>query len=496
MLRRPRIKAIANLTARRPIKIEPNHIIPKTELKEEENVSGSSISSTLNGDVEDGENKDRTNNPVPKVDITPKKPKIIPNIQKRIEKPVEIPNKESEKEITIIENGPNDSLFKSPTDSPSMRNFQSSMKLQIPSNLSDIIPLNKDEPLKCPLSPTKMRQRIRPTPYFTNRRNSIQGNTSESEDEPRRQRHHSTSSNHSNPGSSFPRPGFFNTSRIRTESSCSNASDISMVRDVLGNSKSKRGIRSDECIKMVEAKKEFKNRFPDDAVPDKSKLTVYDLIYYNPVTNPMTCPNTKEKEAKEAKDRERRMSISSSPLSLASLRAATPALSIKEEENSNSMPVPQLKLGPNGEMMLDEKSLVIETTGDKEARQSIANFDVVFHDEFSGSQGFYKRQKRTRDWPPEETIRFYRCLHTIGTDFSLMLHLFPTRNRRDLKLKFKKEEKINLGLINKALLNPKAFNIDELKDELAKDDLIELQRKAACAAERDRIKQERLDNKK
>lgn len=473
MLRRPRIKAIANLTARRPIKIEPNQIIPKTELKEEENETSSKC--------EDGENKDRTNSSASKVNIPPRKSKTTPNFPIEIEQIEEIP----------IEDNTNHQ-FKSPTDSPSLRNFQTTMKLQIPSNLSDITPLNKDEPLKCPLSPTKMRQRVRPTPFFTNRRNSIQGNTSESEDEPRRQRHHSTSSNHSNPGSSFPRPGFFNTSRIRTESSCSNASDISMVRDVLGNSKSKRGIRSDECIKMVEAKKEFKNRFPD-AVPDKSKLTVYDLIYYNPVTNPMTVPNTKEKEAKE---RERRMSISSSPVSLASLRAATPALSIKEEENSNSMPVPQLKLGPNGEMMLDEKSLVIETTGDKEARQSIANFDVVFHDEFSGSQGFYKRQKRTRDWPPEETIRFYRCLHTIGTDFSLMLHLFPTRNRRDLKLKFKKEEKINLGLINKALLNPKAFNIDELKDELAKDEEIELQRKAALAAERERIKQERSDNKK
>lgn len=49
--------------------------------------------------------------------------------------------------------------------------------------------------------------------------------------------------------------------------------------------------------------------------------------------------------------------------------------------------------------------------------------------------GYYSRYKRTRDWPPEETIRFYRCLHTIGTDFSMMMQLFPNRSRRDLKLK-------------------------------------------------------------
>lgn len=50
------------------------------------------------------------------------------------------------------------------------------------------------------------------------------------------------------------------------------------------------------------------------------------------------------------------------------------------------MPVPQLKLGPNGEIVLDEKSLVIETTGDKEARETLANADIVYDDEFSGSE--------------------------------------------------------------------------------------------------------------
>lgn len=103
--------------------------------------------------------------------------------------------------------------------------------------------------------------------------------------------------------------------------------------------------------------------------------------------------------------------------------------------------------------------------------------------------GFYKRQKRTREWDAHETIKFYRCLHSVGTDFSLMLMLFPNRTRRDLKLKvsakcynhksvtsisfrlqFKKEEKTNLALINKALLHPKEFNIDELKVDLEREE--------------------------
>lgn len=86
------------------------------------------------------------------------------------------------------------------------------------------------------------------------------------------------------------------------------------------------------------------------------------------------------------------------------------------------------------------------------------------------ASGFYKRTKRTRDWPPDETIRFYRCLHTIGTDFSLMLTLFPNRSRRDMKLKFKKEERNNPALINKALLHPKLFDIDELRRDFKEEE--------------------------
>lgn len=52
------------------------------------------------------------------------------------------------------------------------------------------------------------------------------------------------------------------------------------------------------------------------------------------------------------------------------------------------MPVPQLKLGPDGEIILDEQSLVIETTSGKEARATLANADIVYDDEFSGSKCF------------------------------------------------------------------------------------------------------------
>lgn len=67
-------------------------------------------------------------------------------------------------------------------------------------------------------------------------------------------------------------------------------------------------------------------------------------------------------------------------------------------------------------------------------------YELVFKQIFSvpfylTASGFYKRHKRTKDWSADETIKFYRSLQAVGTDFSVMLQLFPNRSRRDLKLK-------------------------------------------------------------
>lgn len=179
------------------------------------------------------------------------------------------------------------------------------------------------------------------------------------------------------------------------------------------------------------------------------------------MTNPMSKPAGKgDKSSDTASMSSTRTNQSRSSGSVKSEASSTtgPVKAEHTDPVTEPMPVPQLKLGANGEIVLDEKSLVIETTTDKEAREILASTEVVYDDEFSGSKffsnkklnfqswflilnfvfaasGFYKRQKRTRDWLPLETIKFYRSLQTIGTDFSVMLQLFPNRSRRDLKLK-------------------------------------------------------------
>lgn len=286
-------------------------------------------------------------------------------------------------------NHENDECFKSPPFmspiyarriEPSMSPFHDIYGEDYTKSPSSVVPNN-----------TKIRQRIRPTPCFANRRNSIQGNglsgASESEDEQhRRQRHYSTSSNHSsyNPSSTPQHQrNYFGLnkvpSRVRTESYSSSISDIPF-------SKSKRSNRSEEYQRVANAKREFNQRL-NGKPPDKSRLTMYDLIYYNPLTNPMSKPAGKgDKNSDTASVSSTKTNQSRSSGSVKSESSGSVKTVKSETTDAVTGPVPQLKLDANGEIILDEKSLVIETTGNKEAREMLANSDVIYDDEFSGSK--------------------------------------------------------------------------------------------------------------
>ena len=270
----------------------------------------------------------------------------------------------------------------------------------------------------------------------------------------RRERHYSSSQSsshgHHTPHKYMPtmHPG----GRIRTESGCSAFSDT--------HTPSSKSRKVDDTNHRILARRDFVARF-NNGVPDKANFKMFDMIFYNPTTNPMDIkPNLNKLKA------EMSASDTSKPAVDADADVDSKTEQLEKEEKPAALPVPQLKLNSQGELILDDKSLEIETTAEQEARKTLANSSLIFLDENTGMNGFYRRQKRTKDWPHDETVKFYRCLQIIGTDFSLMCPLFPKRSRRDLKLKFKKEERSNGLLINKALLYPKIFNIDELKQQL------------------------------
>ncbi|XP_049280151.1 transcription factor TFIIIB component B'' homolog [Anopheles funestus] len=263
--------------------------------------------------------------------------------------------------------------------------------------------------------------------------------------------------------------------RNRTESLTSNKS---LPEGVTVNKVTRKvATKQEESQRTLENKKEIRKRLTNIENVNKQNLTMFDMIYYNPINNPMTLPALSKRGSLEnipkSVDGRERDGVRSRSVSKSRSPTPAPSGSAPVPSPIPAAPVqltPQLKLGPNGEMILDEASLVIENEREKEMRETLANTDIVYQDEYSGNSGYYSRIRRTKDWADEETIRFYRCLHTIGTDFSMMLTLFPQRSRRDLKLKFKKEERLNLRLVNKALLHPKEFNVDELRQQFAEED--------------------------
>nr|CAI5857061.1 unnamed protein product [Callosobruchus analis] len=129
------------------------------------------------------------------------------------------------------------------------------------------------------------------------------------------------------------------------------------------------------------------------------------------------------------------------------------------------MPVPQIKIGPTGEIIIDEQSLVVEREDIKRQREEIEKQELIDGD-FDTGYGIYKRHKRSKAWSHAETLRFYKALNSLGTDFTLMTDLFPGRARRELKMKFLKEEKSNKTLIDRALTQPCKFDYKELKREV------------------------------
>ncbi|KAJ8976629.1 hypothetical protein NQ317_009721 [Molorchus minor] len=282
-----------------------------------------------------------------------------------------------------------------------------------------------------------------------------------------------------------------NINRHRNDSMCSTTSGvIEQITECMSPQKpkefnsiiQKKCNRTEQSRKLAEARREFQRRFGDNK-PDRQKLTMIDLIFYNPKTNPMDDESKPKPEVTAANPEEEKLD---DPDEINEV--------IDKSDEENEMPVPQIKIGPSGEIILDEKSLVIENKNVKKQREELQKTQLVDGD-FNTSYGVYKRQKRSKNWSQSETLRFYKALNTIGTDFTLMCELFPRRTRRELKMKFKKEEKINWALINKAIMQPCSFDIGDLKHEvnMEEKEMEELQKQKE---DEDKLRKQRQERKR
>ncbi|XP_047030862.1 uncharacterized protein LOC124638078 [Helicoverpa zea] len=329
-------------------------------------------------------------------------------------------------------------------------------------------------------SPSKLRPKLRPVPRLAPlRRNSVQGSASESEDENRRALLSSGGTNTPAPSRQRHDSHITNreVARVRNDSVCSSVSQATTQPPAASSPVKDKPVSKSRRVDTSRRNAAMRRR--REAV-NKDELTMYDLIFYNPTTNPIV-PDKDELQAQEANEKEEAARKASMEVE------ETPA----EQPETDAAPVPQIKLGPNGEIMLDEQSLVIKSSDKRKVSSSVVHEGAWAT---SNTSGRYRRTPRTADWCDAETVRFYRALAALGTDFMLMERLFPGRTRRDLKLKFKKEERVNMAQIDKALRTTCKWDANRLLDEFQAE-REEADRKAQAEAEEQRKQARELREK-
>ncbi|ODM92480.1 Transcription factor TFIIIB component B'' [Orchesella cincta] len=241
--------------------------------------------------------------------------------------------------------------------------------------------------------------------------------------------------------------------------------------------------------KFAQARRDFYEKVNNGQTPERSKLTMLHFTFYNPPKPGGSDSGRKGKSrssrassvCSEMENSNKEIIVddkkaASAPSSIASRRTTASSIgsgigsggsvvSVHDDcqseagstasNNSSNVPGPRVKVGPDGQLIIDEQSLVVETSESQRARKQIEDMEVVSGADYAvGSSGFYRYKRsyrRGHDWTEKETIRFYRALNQCGTDFSMMLSLFPNRSRQELKSKFKREDRKNPDMVSKAL---------------------------------------------
>ncbi|PSS22449.1 hypothetical protein M430DRAFT_84127, partial [Amorphotheca resinae ATCC 22711] len=106
----------------------------------------------------------------------------------------------------------------------------------------------------------------------------------------------------------------------------------------------------------------------------------------------------------------------------------------------------------DGQIVLAESSLQLDRHKRAEAESEVML--EVEENEFSHmtTSGSYMKRERTQAWDDVDNATFYQGLAQFGTDFETIAKLFPSRSRRQIKLKFNNEERKNPLKINQILM--------------------------------------------
>lgn len=211
---------------------------------------------------------------------------------------------------------------------------------------------------------------------------------------------------------------------------------------------------------------------------DPSHMTMQHLIYFNPKTNPMSSSLAGRKRKADDKNKSKSQK-GQNPNNSQNKESEDGAASVRNtsldsqepgvdaDETDGAAVAPRVKLAADGSIILDEESLLIPKSPEK----TLENSEIVYEDADAVTFSGYLKHRKVERWSLEETQKFYMALSQVGTDFSLMTPLFPNRTRRELKAKFKREEKQHRTLIEKALRVRNPIDVDLFTPKVDEDDI-------------------------
>ncbi|KAH9309863.1 hypothetical protein KI387_037774, partial [Taxus chinensis] len=169
---------------------------------------------------------------------------------------------------------------------------------------------------------------------------------------------------------------------------------------------------------------------------DTSKLTLTALI--------------RLAEAKERKQKKEELTKNKLQSTEAASNSNANEPSKGPDEDEGDVFAPQIKV-VNGQIVINEESLVVShrdlNTDDFRTYRRV--------EESTSKLNYHTYMNRTpaERWSKSETELFYKAMQQFGTDFAMIQHLFPGRTRRQVKAKFKTEERKNPLQLADALLH-------------------------------------------
>ncbi|KAG9266314.1 hypothetical protein AMEX_G20843 [Astyanax mexicanus] len=205
---------------------------------------------------------------------------------------------------------------------------------------------------------------------------------------------------------------------------------------------------------------------------DHTKMTMRELIYYLPSTNPMKSYAEDEQKVTETV-------LPSSPKPAPPAPPAVPVATVEdggeeEEETACSatgeeepLLAPRVKVAEDGSLIIDEESLTVEVLRVKGPNPA-EDRDPIFERGSTTTYSSFRKGTYTKPWSNKETDMFFLAISMVGTDFSMIGQLFPHRARIEIKNKFKKEERANSWRIDKAFKERRRLDLEFFNNLLEK----------------------------